>query len=81
MSAYDYLNEGMEIAEQFRKEGKRDWANKIDSAISGGATSTEIMLALRHHLQQFLEKGEVCTSRLYMLIQQSAQQLDNLLNH
>ena len=51
---YDHYAEARRVAAAMRDEGFQDAAQALDDAIAAGFTSTEILMALRWHLAQFL---------------------------
>jgi hypothetical protein len=52
-----YYNDAKEVAERLRQQGDRAWADRLTSAIEEGFTATEILMALRHHLDDLLTDG------------------------
>lgn len=49
--AYDYYSEARAIADLLVQEGFEAEASKLRDALAAGATGTEILMALRWHLQ------------------------------
>ncbi len=47
LTARDYYQEAREIASRLEAEGFGEWAEKLEAAIAGGFTATEIMMGLR----------------------------------
>ena len=52
--AYDHYAEARRVAAAMRDEGFQDTAQALEDVIAAGFTSTEILMALRWHLAQFL---------------------------
>lgn len=55
----DYYNDAEEVAERLRAQGDAVWGDKLTRAIEEGFTSTEILMALRYHLDDLLRNGPV----------------------
>lgn len=53
--ARDYHEEAREIARRLLRDGLAEEAATLVEAIEGGATGTEILVALRWHLGRILE--------------------------
>jgi hypothetical protein len=51
MTSPDYYAMAREVASALRAEGLGDWGSRLEDAIAAGATSTEILMALRWHLR------------------------------
>ena len=51
---YDHYGEARRVAAAMRDEGLQEAAQTLEDAIAAGFTSTEILMALRWHLAQFL---------------------------
>jgi hypothetical protein len=79
MRTYDYHSVAFEIAQNLRKQGQAEWAAKLEEAIQFGSTGTEILMALRWHLQQFKLQGEKCTPETEYLIEELLRELDKQL--
>jgi hypothetical protein len=45
------------IATELFERGEFDWSRRIEDAIAGGSTSTEILMRVRHCLRELLEAG------------------------
>jgi hypothetical protein len=56
---------------------KSDWAEKLEEAIQFGSTGTEILMALRWHLQQFKLQGEKCAPATELLIEELLRKLNH----
>ncbi|OGT95231.1 MAG: hypothetical protein A2298_02060 [Gammaproteobacteria bacterium RIFOXYB2_FULL_38_6] len=52
MINYEYYKVADEIIKRLQNEGFANWAQKLDDAIAGGATGTEIFMALRFNLNK-----------------------------
>jgi len=52
MAARDYYQEAHRLALLLNQDGLPDWATRFEEAISVGFTATEILMALRWHVQQ-----------------------------
>lgn len=61
MKKYDYYEKVHEISAVLAKENLPDWSEKIETAIISGSTGTEILMAVKWHLEQ-LKKSKVCLS-------------------
>ncbi len=57
MAARDYYEEAHQLARRLADEGLEDWARRIEEAIAGGFTATEILMALRWQSQQLQGSG------------------------
>lgn len=57
MANPDYYAEARAIAVKLFERGEFDWSEKIEDAISGGSTATEILMRIRFCLQQLLASG------------------------
>jgi len=79
MSAYDCYSVAYQIAQKFRELQKPDWAIKLEEAIQSGSTGTEILMALRWHVQQFTLQGEKCASEIELLIEELLRELERQL--
>lgn len=53
----DYYNDAGEVAERLLEQGDSEWADRLISALEEGFTATEILMALRHHLSELLDRG------------------------
>jgi len=54
MGAYDYYGEARRVSTAMRSEGFERDAQALEDAIAAGFTSSEILMALRWHLDRFL---------------------------
>ena len=57
----DYYAEAQRIAVSLLERGEFDWSSKIEDAIAGGATGTEILLRMRFTMRELLESGAATT--------------------
>jgi hypothetical protein len=53
----DYYGEARSIATKLFERGEFDWSERIEDAISGGSTATEILMRVRFCLQELLDSG------------------------
>ncbi len=71
-AARDYYAEARELASHLTDEGFDDWAARLEEAIEGGFTATEILMALRWQAQQLqaarLQISAEADSRLKLLL-------------
>lgn len=51
----DYYGMARQVAGHAREEGHEDFATALEDAIAAGFTSGEILMALRWHLNRFLD--------------------------
>ena len=56
MSNFDHYAAAHELIEELRSKGHTSEANLLVEAIAGGATGTEIFMALRFHLLEILQQ-------------------------
>jgi hypothetical protein len=81
MTAFeDVYTIAREIAANLRSDGTGSWATRLDEAIDAGSTGTEIFMALRWTLQQFLQCGETCQPETRCLIDNLLMRLNSQLN-
>ncbi|MCP4546600.1 MAG: hypothetical protein GY835_09070 [bacterium] len=52
MAGRDYYEEAHQLSRLLADEGLEDWARRIEEAIAGGFTASEILMALRWQSQQ-----------------------------
>jgi hypothetical protein len=57
MSHPDYYADARDIAAKLFERGEFDWSERIEDAISGGSTATEILMRVRFCLRQLVESG------------------------
>ena len=57
--ALDYYREAIEIAELLETEGYTDESGALKLAVASGATATEILMALRWHLERLGRSGRM----------------------
>jgi hypothetical protein len=76
MAAYDHYSVASQIAQNLRHEGNPAWAAKLEEAIQFGSTGTEIFMALRWELQQFLAQSHRCTLETQQLIEELVRELN-----
>ncbi len=57
----DYYAEARAIASCLFEQGESYWSGKIEDAIAGGATATEILMRLRFTLRDLLEADVVAS--------------------
>ncbi len=57
----DYYAEARAIATSLFEQGQSYWGDKIEDAIAGGATGTEILMRLRFTLRELLEADVVAS--------------------
>lgn len=74
----DPYDEARRIAQTLRSKGLTDWSSKIDDAIAGGATATEILMGLRWLMRELLQQGEL-SEDLRLQVNELTLALDALL--
>jgi hypothetical protein len=57
----DYYAEAQGIAVSLFERGEFDWSSKIEDAIAGGATGTEILMRMRSTMRELVESGAATT--------------------
>ena len=57
MSNFDYISEAQVIRDQLVGDQLLIWKKRIDEAIEGGATGTEILMALRWNMTELLKSN------------------------
>lgn len=57
MMAPDYYADARSIAVALFERGEFGWSEKIEDAITGGSTATEILMRIRFCLLQLLDSG------------------------
>jgi hypothetical protein len=57
----DFHAEAQGIAVSLLERGEFDWSSKIENAIAGGATGTEILMRIRVTVRELLESGVTTT--------------------
>jgi hypothetical protein len=72
----DYYAEARGIAVALFERGETDWSDRIEEAIEGGATATEILMRLRHTLRELLRSGVAPGDQP---VEQLVRQLDDVL--
>ena len=68
---FDYLQEAGTLIDILRKDGRADDVRDLQEAMEEGSTGTEIVLALRWHLEKLLKQR----SGLTPLVQQRSRRL------
>lgn len=68
-----------QIALNLRDEGEVEWATKLEDAIAFGSTSTEILMAIRWHLQQLEDNRVKCSTTTKALVISLLQRLESFL--
>ena len=71
--SYDYYGEARRLSAAMRDEGLEADAQALEDAIAAGFTSSEILMALRWHLDRFMEAKPEGSSTL----RRSAKDLRN----
>ena len=71
--AYDYYGEARRLMVMMRHGGFDEAARALDDAITAGFTATEILMALRWHIDRFLDTNPGCSKAL----RQDARDLRN----
>ena len=61
----DVYAESQGLAEHLAEQGHEDAARRIEDAIRGGSTSSEILFDLRSELNKLLDDGRVLDTQLY----------------
>ena len=54
MSTYDHYAAAKELIDRLTEIGYREAATTLDNDLAGGATATEILMALRFHLKPII---------------------------
>jgi hypothetical protein len=80
MGHFDYYSVVREIIDNLRNDGKLAWAEKLKDDMVAGATGTEILMALRWHLRQFVKQGHVVSTNTRNLINDIMPELDKELD-
>ena len=75
---YNHYDIARKIVNYLRHEGFSSLAEQLEEDL-GGFSGTEIFLALRWHLKQFLETRQECSKGLKSLIDELIQELDSAL--
>jgi hypothetical protein len=75
---YNHYDIARKIVKYLRQEGFSDVAEQLEEDL-GGFSGTEIFMALRWHLKQFLETKQECSEGLKSLIDKLLQELDSAL--
>jgi hypothetical protein len=57
MAYPDYYVEVRSIATRLFERGEFDWSERIEDAIAGGSTATEILMRVRSCLRELLDSG------------------------
>jgi hypothetical protein len=60
------------------ERGEFDWSERIEDAIAGGSTGTEILMRIRFCLRQLLE-SDALTQEVAPTVRQLVAQLDEVL--
>jgi hypothetical protein len=55
----DLYGDARTIATELFERGEFEWSRRIEDAVSGGSTSTEILMRVRHCLRELLDAGVV----------------------
>jgi hypothetical protein len=76
MAAYDVYAVTEQIAKNLQSEGKNELSDTIMLDMAAGCTGSEIQMALRWHLREFLEKGQVSLATTQDLIKEVLIVLD-----
>lgn len=77
--AYDHYAVARSIAARLRSEGYEEWSKKLLAAIDDGSTGTEIFMALRWQLREFLKTKPTLSPATDPLIQELLAELDKAL--
>ena len=72
MESRDFYAEAREFAQRLAVAGFRPWATELEDTISGGATSTEILMGLRSTLRRLLQQE---APRLDEALRETAREL------
>lgn len=72
--AFDHYSVGNDLVKLLREEGYENWSQRIEDAISGGFTATEILMSLRFELFELRsEKIELSNTSQSLLDQLLAE--------
>lgn len=76
MDLYEQIDE---IAQGLHEAGREDWAEPITDDVEGGATGTEILMAVRWHLQQLRNEPGTLPDSLAARIDDTVQGINTAL--
>lgn len=77
--AYDYYGEARRLMVAMRDEGFDEAARALDDAIKAGFTATEILMALRWHIDRFLDANPGCSKALTRAARDLRNRIDQAL--
>lgn len=77
---FDYLKEAGTLIDILRKDGRAEDARALQEAIDEGSTGTEIVMALRWHLDKLLKQPSGLTSLLQQRSRRLLEQLEKILS-
>ncbi len=73
--AFDYLAETIALVSFLKVEGLDEYAAKLQEAMDGGATGTEILFRVRHTLKTFAtdDLSDTAKARIKKLLEGTAE--------
>lgn len=77
--AYDYYGAARRLMVTMRNEGFDEAARALDDAIKAGFTATEILMALRWHIDRFLDANPGCSKALTRAARDLRNRIDQAL--
>lgn len=79
MSKYDHYSVAKEISTALAEQGATKWSQRIDEAISGGFTGTEILMRLRCSLLGLLQSNDEVDSEIVKSAKELISEIDQAL--
>lgn len=76
----DYYAESRALGADLRKTGHKAWADKIDTVIETGTTSSEILMGLRWTLGEFCAKEHFLSPDIKQRAESLQTEIDNALS-
>lgn len=77
--ACDYYGAARRLTGLLRNEGFGEVARALDDAIKAGFTATEILMALRWHIDRFLDANPGCSKALTRAARDLRNRIDRAL--
>lgn len=78
--AFDFFQHAREVAAGLRAEGHAEIAEQIIFSMEAGSTGTEILMALRWHVEGFLQKKPLLSARMADQTERLIRQLNKSLD-
>jgi hypothetical protein len=79
VSPWSYYEQAQSIATLLFERAEFDWSRRIEDAISGGATATEILIRVRFTLRELLLRGHTTPTERH-LSQDLIAEIDDVLS-